>query len=80
MDYSLALKNAENSLRDFIEFVMARKYGVDWYSKSEPSAACISGCIERQAFEKTKSGTVVPDKRLTYYMNFNNLKKIVDKN
>lgn len=79
MDYSLALKNAENSLRDFIEFVMTRKYGADWYGKSGLSTDCITKCIERQAFEKTKIGTVVPDERLTYYMNFNDIKKVVDK-
>lgn len=80
MDYSQALKDAENSLRDFIEFIMVRKYGSDWYEKSGLSSDRITRCRERQKEEENKSGTIVPYERLTYYMMFEELKTIVDKN
>lgn len=80
MDYSQALKDAENALRDFIDFVMTREYGSSWYAHAGLSHDRISACEVRQNVERSKSGTVVVDERLTYYMNFEDLKTIVDRN
>lgn len=80
MDISQSLKDAENTLRDFISDILNRKYGVNWIQECKISEDKIERWLGRKAEElkKQKFGTV--ENRLIYYADFYDIKTILKKN
>ncbi len=74
MDVTQALKDAENSLRDFINNVLQHKFGNNWVEKSGVSPERIQKWKERQS----QAGGAV-EERLIYYADFYDLKTILKK-
>ena len=80
MDSTGSLRDVENSLRDFIESVLAKKYGQDWINKSGVSEDRINNWKTRKADEHKKlHGAGKAEDRLIYYSDFYDLKTIIEK-
>lgn len=77
MDVTQALKDVENSLRDFLAAILQEKFNGDWIVQSGLSVEKINKCIERQEVDRKKFGTA--DERLIYYTDFYDLVKIIEK-
>jgi len=80
VDVTQALKDAENSLRDFISSILGRKLGANWASNCGVSSERVQIWQARKAEEekRQKFGTV--EERLIYYADFYDLKTILKKN
>lgn len=78
MDVSQALKDAENSIRDFLPIILSSQYGDDWINKLGVSGDRISQWRDRQAEDIKRLGS--SDERLLYYADFYDLKTIIEKN
>jgi hypothetical protein len=80
MDLTQALKDTENSLRDFIASVLEKKIGGDWMSKCGVTAERLKQWQDRKTVEgKRQTGGVV-EPRLIYYADFYDIKTILEKN
>lgn len=80
MDLTQALKDTENSLRDFIATVLEKKIGGDWMSKCGVTAERLKQWQDRKTVEgKRQTGGVV-EPRLIYYADFYDIKTILEKN
>ena len=80
MDSTGSLRDVENSLRDFIESVLAKKYGQDWINKSGVSKERINNWKKRKDDEHKKlHGAGKAEDRLIYYSDFYDLKTIIEK-
>ena len=79
MDITQSLKDAENSLRDFISSVLIRKLGEDWVEKCGVSPERISVWQGRKVTEEKRQRAGVVDERLLYYADFYDLKTILKK-
>lgn len=79
MDVTQALKDAENTLRDFIAVRLSHELGPDWIEKCGVSDERIAKWRERKEAEVRRqvSGTV--EARLLYYADFYDLKPILKK-
>ena len=80
MDVSQALKDAENTLRDFISERLAEALGPDWVDRCGASAERVAGWRTRRAEDAQAqrwSGTV--EDRLIYYADFHDLFPILKK-
>lgn len=80
MDVTQGLKNAENSLRDFIAFVLNESLGIDWEEKCGVSSERIEKWKQRKEVEKKRQRSGLVDERLIYYADFYDLKTILKKN
>jgi hypothetical protein len=80
VDITQALKDTENTLRDFIAEVMTRKHGDDWFSKSGLSPDRVEKWKQRKAEEEKKQRFGAVEARLIYYADFYDLKTILHKN
>lgn len=80
LDANQALKDAENSLRDFIAASLERKFGNDWVDQCGVTEDRIAKWRERKQVEQKKSGPVAPEERLIYYADFYDLPVIIRKN
>lgn len=79
MDATQALKDTENTLRDFIADVLERKFGADWVSKCGVSDDHRAEWTKRKEVEalRQRAGTV--EERLLYYAHFFDLETILKK-
>jgi hypothetical protein len=80
MEETKALKDVENSLRDFISNLMTAEIGEEWIEKSGISADRIIIWKERREVEDKKQKFGTPENRLIYYADFYDLGIILDKN
>jgi len=79
LDVTQALKDAENSLRDFINNVLQQKFGNNWVEKSGVSPARIKEWQERKLVEEKRQVGGAVEERLIYYADFYDLKTILKK-
>lgn len=79
MDITQALKDTENSLRDFITAVLREKLGEFWIDCSGVSAERIDKWKERKASETKRQKTGVVEERLIYYADFYDLRTMLKK-
>ena len=79
MDITQALRDAENSLRDFIVFVLS-KSSEDWVGSCGVSPERIAKWEERKATEEKRQEAGVVEERLIYYADFYDIKTILKKN
>src|SRR5665647_2855016 len=79
MDSTQALKDAENSLRDFIALVLGTELGADWVKESGVPTERLEKWQARKVeeFQRQEGGAV--DERLIYYADFYDLKTILKK-
>jgi hypothetical protein len=80
MDEHEALKEVENSLRDFIARVLEQKYGDKWIDECGVSVDRIKRWKERKAVETKRQPTGAVEERLLYYADFYDLWPILKKN
>lgn len=80
MDTSQELRNAENSIRDFVVEVLSRKYGGDIESHFGVSDVRIEKWKERKTIEEKRFSSTSIEERLIYYADFYDLKTIIKKN
>lgn len=80
MEETKALKEVENSLRDFISSLMNEEKGSDWINSCGISPDRIIQWKERRETEKKKQKFGTPENRLLYYSDFYDLSSIIDKN
>ncbi|MES2680235.1 MAG: hypothetical protein V4635_10135 [Bacteroidota bacterium] len=80
MEVSQALKDAENSLRDFIQSSLSDKFGHEWPASSGISAERIVKWNERKIVEQKRQSNGTPDDRLIYFADFYDLKTLLHKN
>ncbi len=74
-----AIKEAENSLRDFIASVLRKRFGSDWIDNCGVSPSRIEQWRERRATEAKRQRTGVVEDRLLYYADFYDLGTILKK-
>jgi hypothetical protein len=80
MDVTQALKDTENSLRDFISVVLRAKLGESWLLNSGISPERLQRWEERKESEKQRQDSGVVEQRLIYYADFYDLRTILKKN
>lgn len=80
MDVSQILKDTENSIRDFIAFVLKNRLGVEWEQKCGVTHERILKWQERRLTEAKRQLSGAIDERLIYYADFYDLKTILHKN
>lgn len=80
MDIMQALKDTENSLRDFVVMLLQDKYGGEWLKHCGASEERIHIWEKRKEEEDKKHGAGVADERMIYYADFYDLKTILKKN
>jgi hypothetical protein len=78
-DATQALRDAENSLRDFIAFILASQR-TDWIDHCGVAAERVAKWKERKSIEEARQEAGVVDERLIYYADFYDLKTILKKN
>lgn len=79
MDVTQALKDTENSLRDFITTILNKHIGDDWIEKCGVSNQRIEVWKERKRVEERRQESGVVEERLIYYADFYDLKNILRK-
>jgi hypothetical protein len=79
LDVTQALKDAENTLRDFIGLTLRSKFGNDWEEKCGVTETRLTHWKERKATEEKRQETGVVEERLIYYADFYDLKTILEK-
>lgn len=77
MDLTQALKDTENSLRDFIANILRNKFGDEWIEKCGVSEDRIENWRKRKEVEEKRQVTGVVEERLLYYADFYDLKNIL---
>jgi Swt1-like HEPN len=80
IDFTQALKDTENSLRDFIATILEKEIGPDWMEKCGASPDRLKQWRDRKDAEvKRQSGGVI-EPRLIYYADFYDIQTILKKN
>lgn len=79
LDLTQGLKDAENSLRDFIAAILEKKLGRDWIEQCGVTPDRVQKWHDRRVAESKRQigGTVEP--RLIYYADFYDIKTILKK-
>jgi hypothetical protein len=80
MDISQALKDTENSLRDFIAATLRKKYGDNWIDSCGMPEDRINHWKGRKNDEERRQKSGVVEERLLYYADFYDIKTILHKN
>lgn len=80
MEETKALKDVENSLRDFISALMIEEKGGDWINICGISEGRLVQWKERQEIERKKQEFGTPEIRLLYFADFYDLITIISKN
>jgi hypothetical protein len=80
MEESEALKEVENSLRDFISNFLEQNIGKDWFDSCGITPERIIKWKERKEIEEKTQKYSAIEKRLLYYSDFYDLINIIDKN
>jgi hypothetical protein len=79
MDITQALKDTENSLRDFIAVVLQKTFGENWLDTCGVSGERVEKWKERKNAEEKRQQSGVVEERLIYYADFYDLKTILKK-
>ena len=79
MDVHEALKEVENSLRDFIARVLEQKYGHEWLDECGVSEQRLERWKQRKTVETQRQPGGAVEKRLLYYADFYDLRTILNK-
>jgi len=79
LDVTQFLKDAENSLRDFIATILHKHLGSNWVEASGVSAERVRAWQDRQKSEEKRQATGTVDPRLLYYADFYDLATILKK-
>jgi len=79
MDVTQALRDTENTLRDFIAATLERSLGREWLGSCGVTPDRIAKWRERQSEEQRRQEAGVVDERLLYYADFYDLKTILKK-
>jgi hypothetical protein len=79
VDVTQALKDAENSLRDFIAVVLRDKLGEEWVENCGVSSDRLAKWEERRTAEEKRQKFGVVEPRLIYYADFYDLPTILRK-
>jgi hypothetical protein len=79
-DVTQALKDAENTIRDFISFILSQTLGTDWENKCGVPPDRLARWKERKSSELKRQDSGAADERLIYYADFYDLKTILHKN
>lgn len=79
MDITQALKDTENSLRDFIAVILRAKLGESWLANSGISPERLQKWEERKESEQRRQDSGVVEQRLLYYADFYDLRTILKK-
>jgi len=79
MDVTQALRDAENSLRDFIGSVLSKSIGNNWVESCGVSEDRIRKWQERKEAESKRQEAGVVEERLLYYADFYDLRTILKK-
>jgi hypothetical protein len=79
VDATQALKDTENSLRDFIASVLQTKLGSNWEETCGVSEARLVHWRQRKIDEENRQEAGVVEERLIYYADFYDLKTILEK-
>lgn len=79
LDVTQALKDAENSLRDFISTILRNKFGDSWIEKCGVSTERVDQWKERKKVEEKRQESGTVEERLIYYADFYDLKTILKK-
>ena len=79
MDVSQALKDTENSLRDFIAFVLREAFADEWVDKCGVSPDRVEEWKERKTVEERRQKLGAVEERLLYYADFYDLETILGK-
>ncbi len=80
MEESKALKDVENSLRDFIDQIMSERNGVDWINDCGITKERIKAWEDRREEELKKQKFGTAESRIIYYSQFFELAIIIKKN
>lgn len=80
MNESQALKDVENSLRDFISIILWNKHKEDWIQNCGVTPKRIEQWENKKAEEIKKLQSSVAEERLIYYSDFYDLETIIEKN
>jgi hypothetical protein len=75
-----ALKDVENSLRDFISVLLPEKLGQEWLSKCGISPERVTKWEEKRDTERKKLHSGITEDRIIYFSDFYDLGNIVSKN
>ena len=78
-DAESELKVFENSLRDFIQYTLQRKYGNGWINDLKISPDRVSRWRERMEVENKRLVGEALESRLLYYFDFYDLKSLITK-
>lgn len=78
-DVHQALKEVENSLRDFIGYALKNRFGGDWIDKCGASPQRIDNWRHRRATEVKRQRAGAVEDRLLYYADFYDLSTILKK-
>jgi hypothetical protein len=76
-DITQALRDTENSLRDFIAVVLRAKLGESWLENCGISSERLEKWKERKAEEEKRQESGVVEQRLIYYADFYDLRTIL---
>jgi hypothetical protein len=79
VDITQALRDAENTLRDFIALILSRKFGTDWEAQCGVSEDRLEKWKERKITEAKRQDAGAVDARPIYYADFYDLQKILRK-
>lgn len=79
IDVTQALKDTENSLRDFISTVLSGRFGQDWLVQCGVSTDRLTKWDERKQSEAKRQEAGVVEERMLYYADFYDLKTILKK-
>src|ERR1035437_2566992 len=80
LEVNQALKDIENSLRDFIGAILHQSFGDDWIAKCGVTDERIQQWKQRQEEELKRQKTGAAEARLIYYADFYDLPTILRKN
>jgi hypothetical protein len=80
LDITQALKDAENSIRDFISSILSKELGEDWIVSCGVSQDRLSKWEERKKSEEKRQKFGAVEQRLIYYADFYDLTSILKKN
>lgn len=79
MDVTQALKDTENTLRDFIALTLEKRYGDEWIEKCGVTPERVEGWKKRKEVEGKRQETGTVEERLLYYADFYDLPVILKK-
>jgi hypothetical protein len=79
MDITQILKDTENSLRDFIGYILNKNFGPDWEQRCGVTDDRLNKWKERKESKEKRQKAGACDERLIYYADFYDLKTIIKK-